>query len=297
MTLNQRILAGFLTRNEALIHANNLAYMPSPERRKSFWTAFKDAHVYREQLQFSQPTALILKKLNKATQPQLDAIEASNAFQENFGGLSYEFQEVNLDALLPIQLFANLEPKLTPPLPNEKKALLNFCLPIDTEIPSEIHITPTGVQFRSTRCGHGPTNIRWRIVNGQVYASFEHTNLITVIHFDGLVNGIAIDRAILINGTHRTLEMLKAGHKTVFAIVINVKTQEELATLCPQGFGMWNLDVVLFAGTGLVNFPLLPRPAILSDFLTPLGIEVPMDLLPSVVNITTSIDPNANRFP
>ena len=283
--VNQRILAGFLTRDEVLAQAQGLTAMSTPAAKRKFWEDFRSAHAYRAKLtDASQPKPSFVP-LPDAAAAHLTAVESSDAFQESFGGLTYRFEQVGLDALQPVQIFTNVEPKLTPPDPKDLEALLRYCLPSDPRIPADVRITPTGVQFATDRYGHGAQNLRRRIVNGQVHLSFEHPNLLQVVHFKATLNGqVPVERAVVLNGNHRALELLSAGHKTAPALVLEINDVNALTALCPQGAGFWNANFLLAAGTPL--FTAHPRPAYTSDFLTPLAIECSSILVPSIVDVT-----------
>lgn len=93
-----------------------------------------------------------------------------------------------------------------------------------------------------------------------------------------------MNRLIVINGNHRALELLKAGHKRAPAIVISISNIDELAQRLPQNAELWGYDMQLNN----------PRPPLISDFLTPLAIEVPGIIIPSVVDINVGISQQFN---
>jgi hypothetical protein len=266
--------------------------MPDAASKRKFWDDFKAAHAFRASLKQGGIPAPTCSPLPGDAAAHLAAIEESDAFQESFGGVTYRFEYVNLEALQPVQLFTNVEPKLSPPDASDLRALLSYCLPIDARIPADVRVTASGVQFATERYGHGPQNLRRRIVNGQVHLSFEHPNLLQVVRFKATLNGtVPVDRLIVLNGNHRAFELLAAGHKRAPALLIEVDDLGVLAAMCPQGPGFWNTNFLLTAGTSLQ--PNTPRPALMSDFLTPLAIECSCVLVPSIVDVTVGVPPPA----
>lgn len=295
--VTQRILAGFLARHEVLVQAQGLGAMESVSRKQKFWEDFKRAHAFKAEL---GPTAIprpALSELPSSAGRYLESVESTDLFQENFGGHSFRFMQVNLEALQPLQLFINTDPKLTPPAREDGQGLLKYCLPADSEVAADILITPTGVRFTTTRYGLGPHNLQRRVVENQVRVRLEHINLLQVIRFRGTLNGQEIDRLIVANGNHRAFELMAAGHQSAPALVIEVNQPEVLQQFCPQGPGFWNLNFLLLAGTSACPVAGMPRAPLISDFLTPLAIEASVTLVPSVIDLTTGLPQIAPQQP
>jgi hypothetical protein len=288
-TVKQRILAGFLTRDEVMTQAQSLAAMTGAAEKQRFWADYKAAKTYRTTLAVQALPTPQSSPMPATAAAHLDAVRATDAFQEHFGGTDADFKSVRLDAVQPLQIFTNVQPRLTPPAVGDSAGLLNYCLPVDPTIPADVRITDAGVQFTTDRYGHGPQNVRRRIIQGQVHVTFEHPNLLQVVHVHGTFNGQQVDRMILINGNHRAYELLAAGHTEAPALVIPVSDGNQLGRVVPQGQGFWSLQFMLFAGTQVM--PTEPRPTYVSDFSSPLAIEATCVLVPSMVEITVGVPP------
>lgn len=269
--VKQRIL-GLLNRGEMLNQAQGLTAMPTPEMKKKFWTDYGAAQEFRSKLAPMPATPVALAPLSETGEAYVRDLEGTDSFQESFGGKRYGFARVPLDRLSPLQTFTNVTPKLTPPDPRDERALLEYCLPLDARIKSEVMITGQGARFTTDRYGMTVAHVKRRIREGQLVLSFEHPNLLQIVR--------AGNTLVIFNGTHRCLELLAAGFKEAPAIVLSHPDPNEIEW--PSNPGMWKREFI-FAQPRPPQFG--PRPPLLSDFLTPLAVEAQVVLLPSVVDV------------
>lgn len=276
VVVRQVILAAFLTRNEVLAQTQMLTALSDAGEKARVWTSYIKARAKLGKLQPLQGTAPQLQSLPSEARSHLDQVEASDAFQENFGGLNYGFQAVPVKNLIPVQTFCNLDPEVLPPKSNDLAATLEYALPKDPSVPGEVMITPQGVRFSSSRYGMGPQHVRRRIRGNSVTLSLEHPNLVQVRKFGNTL--------VLANGTHRALEMVRSKTSHIPAIVIEHQSPQEFEW--PGGQGFWNPQF-------LVAGPRQPaqgaRPPLIGDFLTDLAIECKVNIVPSIVDLNVGI--------
>jgi len=276
--VRQRILAAFLSRNEVLAQAQMLAAMSNAIGKARFWTDYATARTKLGTLGPLPTTAPQLLPLTSEAQDHLKRVQATDSFQEGFGGLNYSFQFVPIDRITPLQIFCNLEPEMPPPESEDLVALLDYALPVDPSIPGDVAITPSGVRYSSPRYGMRIQHVQRRIHQGKVILSWEHPNLVQVRKFDNLL--------ILGNGTHRVMEMARAKRTHIPAIVIEHRSPAEFDL--PQGPGFWNAQFLLAS-------PRQPawgaRPPLVVDFLDDLSVECQVNVLPSVVDVSIGAPP------
>ncbi len=271
-TIRQRILAAYLNRNELLAQAQGLAAVPDPAEKARFWAAYRTARSELARLQPAPSTPPLLTDLPTEARPYLERLEGTSAFQDGFGGFEYRFMSVPIDRICPLQMFSNLEPALSPPPVSDLDATLNYALPNDASIPGETVITPAGFRFTSPRYGHGPQNLRRRLSGHQVVVSFEHVNLVQVRRFGNTL--------VMFNGTHRAVEMWRAGITSIPAIVIEHQNPGEAEWPTGPGF---------FATGFLLANPRQPpqgaRPPLIPDLLSNLSVECQITTTPTVVEV------------
>ncbi len=278
-TVKQKILAAFLTRNEILALVPMLNTISDHAAKAKFWADYATARTKFGTVQALPLTPPQLLPIPQEANDHIRQVEATDSFQENFGGLAYKFHMVPIDRLVPVQIFCNLEPEILPPDSNDQAGLLNYALPPDPLIPSEAIITPNGFRFTSPRYGMGPQNIRRRIHDGKVVLSFEHLNLVQVRMFG--------DTLVLANGIHRAFEMARAGRTHMPAIVIEHKDLNEYQW--PTGPGFWNAQFL----TATQRQPAQgARPPLVTDFLTGLAVECAVNVVSSLVEMNISAPGN-----
>jgi hypothetical protein len=278
VVVKQRILAAFLNRGEVLVQAQALAALGDAKAKARFW---EDYAVARTKLASIQPLPTgdpQFRPLPTEAQAHVARVEATDSFQESYGGFSYSFRSVPIDRISPLQTFCNLEPRMPPPESKNTAALLEYALPVDSAIPGEVMITGNGVRFSSPRYGMGLQHVHRRVEQGRVILTFEHPNLVQVRKFGNVL--------ILANGTHRVMEMARDKRTHIPAIVIEHRSPAEFDL--PQGQGFWN-------GQFLLANPRQPaqgaRPPLVVDFLSDLSIECKVNVLPSVVDVSIGAPP------
>jgi hypothetical protein len=269
--VRQKILAAFLTRNEVLAQAQMLTAMSDALAMARFWADYTTARTKLSTIQPMPTTAPEIRPLPSAARSHLDQVEASDSFQESFGGFGYSFHLVPIDRLTPIQTFCNLEPEIPPPDPDDLDAGLEYALPRDSIVPGEVTITPTGIRFSSPRYGMGLQHVRRRIREGKAVLSLEHPNLVQIRKFGNVL--------VLANGTHRAFEMARNGRTHTPAIVIEHRNPAEFEW--PTGPGFFNPQFLIASPRQPVQGA---RPPLLLDFLTELAVECSVNVLPSVVD-------------
>jgi len=266
-----------------LAQAQMLTAMSDAHAMARLWADYTIARAKLSSIQPLPTTAPDLRPLPSTAQSHLDQVEASDSFQEAFGGFGYRFQLVPIDRLTPIQTFCNLEPEISPPVSDDVLAGLEYALPKDPVVQGEVMITPTGVRFSSTRYGMGLQHVRRRIREGKVVLSLEHPNLVQVRRFGNAL--------VLANGTHRAFEMARNGMTHTPAIVIEHRNPAEFEW--PTGPGFFNPQF-------LIASPRQPlqgaRPPLLPDFLTELAVECPVNVLPSIIDLNIG-PPQARQEP
>ena len=125
----------------------------------------------------------------------------------------------------------------------------------------------------------GPANVIRKTQGNNIALSIEHPNYFRVAQVNCLDNsGNAINRMIILNGTHRAFELLKAGHVNAPAMVFPVTSLAELPNVIPQGQGFFPLDFMINC----------PRPALLSDFIGELSVDSFGIASSSILDITIS---------
>ncbi len=276
--MRQRILAAFLNRNEVLAQAQLLTAMGDAKAKARFWTDYAMARTKLTSIEPLPTGDPQFRPLPAEAQAHLARVEATDSFQESFGGLNYSFQSVPIDRITPLQTFCNLEPRMPPPESKDLMALLDYTLPVDAAILGEVMITPSGVRFSSPRYGMGLQHVHRRVQQGRVILTFEHHNLVQVRRFGNVL--------ILGNGTHRVMEMARDKRTQIPAIVIEHRSPAEFDL--PQGPGFWNAQFLLAS-------PRQPtqgaRPPLVVDFLGDLSIECMVNVLPSVVDVSIGAPP------
>ncbi len=270
--VRQRILA-FLSRREIYIQAQSLFALPTAALKRQFWADYAAARAAIATLQPLPGPMPALAPLPSGAAGHVAALEASDAFQENFGGLAYAFAEVPLDRLIPVQTFVNVTPALPPPSQTNYQELLDYCLPLDASVPTDIIQTAGGIRFLSNRYGLGTSHVRRRLVQGKVILSFEHPNLLQVQQFAGYL--------IVSNGTHRVYELVRAGFTSAPAIVISRAFIDEVEGLDVPG--MWSKGFI-FTQPRPQHWGV--RPPLITDFLSPVAVETDVLLTGSVVDVT-----------
>ena len=273
--VKQKVLAGFLNRNDVLAQSQGLNFFHNVASKKQFWIDFHQAKTFRTLMAVVPIPTPTLTPLPATAAPYITRLENTDSFQESFGGRQYSFQSVNISALQPGQTFANIDSQRNPPSQNNLQALLKYCLPINSTLEAGVTHTPTGIRFITNRYGHGMQNLRVRIKKHKAIFSLEHPNLIQVWNFIGNINGLIVNRLIIANGNHRSLKLLNAGYSNIPALVLNTSDMAELSMSIPQGLGFWN-----------ANYQIMdPRPPLISDFMSPLAIEYPCVLPESVIDV------------
>jgi hypothetical protein len=275
--VKQRILAAFMSRNDALSQAMLMSTFPDSKSKNKFWESFKRAHEIMLKTPITSLPPPQLTTLSKTASRHINLIEHSDSFQLHFGGMQYSFQNVNLEALQPVQMFVNLEPHLETPPTKKLKDILNYCLPLDVSVSSEFLLTQTGIRCITSRYGMGSNNVIRKTQGNNISLSIEHPNYIQVARFNCPDNsGNIVDRMIILNGTHRAFELLKAGHVQAPAMVFPVTSLAALPIQIPQGQGFFSLDYMLHS----------PRPALISDFFGQLAVDSFGLVASSILDIT-----------
>jgi hypothetical protein len=271
--VRQRILAAYLTRPELLAQAQLLSEAGDAAQKAELWNQYKIARSRLHGLQPIPSTPPTIDSLPSESRGHIRDLEGTDSFQESFGGTDYEFLSVPIERITPIQIFCNLEPDMPAPNGDDLRALLEYALPKDAVVPGETTITPTGIRFSSPRYGLGQQNVRRRLRGSAVVVTFEHANLVQVHRYPNLL--------LLLNGTHRCLEIHRAGRSHIPALVINHQSPAEFEG--PAGPGFWSQQF-LFAN------PRQPfhgaRPPLIPDFESDLSVECRVATTPSVVEVS-----------
>lgn len=270
--VRQRILAGYLTRQEFLGQTQLLAAVETPREKASVWAQYKRARTLLPSVAPMPASLPDLRAMPATSQEYLAEVEGTDSFQENFGGLDYSFRLVPIARITPIQTFCNLEPEMRPPNGDGTANLLRYALPKDSIVPGEPIITPTGVRFSTSRYGLGPQNIRRRVRGNKVELSLEHLNLVQVHRYPNLL--------LLLNGTHRCLELHRNGDSYVPAIVIEHQSPAEFEG--PVGPGYWN-QAVLFGSPRQPSHG--PRPPLIPDFASDVSVECRVAVTQTVIDM------------
>lgn len=278
-TVKQKILAAYMNRNDVFMLTNLMNAFPDVKSKKEFWDNFNRAHLALLNIPVTPLPPPCLSDISKTAIAHISTIENTDAFQHHFGGVKYSFQNVELASLQPIQMFVNSESQTDAPSTKQSKALLNYCFPKDMSVEADLFHTQTGVRCITSRYGLGPNNVIRKIKFGNVSFSIEHPNYLQVVRVELTNNsGQLIDRTLILNGTHRAYELLKAGHVKVPAMVYQVTDLQTLTAQIPQGPGMFTTDF-------LINNP---RPALLNDFISELAIDSYGLIVPSILDINIS---------
>jgi hypothetical protein len=270
--VRQRILAAFLPRNELLAQTQFLAAIEDPSLKAQFWANYKIARSRLLSLQPLQAAPPAIEPLPQSAGAHLSEVESSDAFQEGFGGLEYRFLSVPIDRITPVQIFSNVEPELRPPPAEDLDALLDYALPADPRVPGEAMIIPTGVRFTTPRYGINIQHVRRRVHDGRVILSLEHPNLVQIRRFGNVL--------LLANGTHRCMEMARAGYTHIPAIVIEHQNPAEFEG--PIGPGFWNPQFLFANARQPAQGARLP---VIPDLLTDLAVECRVSVVPSVIDV------------
>ena len=123
--VKQRVLAAFMSRNDALSQAVLMSAFPDTNSKSKFWKNFKRAHEIKSKMPITPLPSPHLSALSNTASRHISLIEHSDSFQLHFGGMQYSFQNVNLESLQPVQMFINLEPHLETSSIKKSKAILN----------------------------------------------------------------------------------------------------------------------------------------------------------------------------
>jgi hypothetical protein len=276
--VRQRIIAAYLTRQEIVAQAQGLASVDTAAAKAEFWARYRIARSRLSSLQPLPNTQPAFDALPASADDYIEALKTTDSFQENFGGLDTQFHSVPIDRITPIQVFCNVEPEQPPPPRTDLERLLEYALPRDVRVPGETIVTPNGVRFSTPRYGLGLQNVRRRVRDGNVVLSFEHLNIIQVHRYGNIL--------LLLNGTHRCLELQRAGHTHVPAMVIDHQNPSEFEG--PVGPGFWPPQLLFTSprqtGQGA-------RPPLISDFGTDLSVECRVAIVPSTVEINFPTQP------
>lgn len=206
------------------------------------------ARAYVSQLEVSDEQWLNDVVRNQISGEHIHRIISDPIFQQTFGSVHHQFAYVDLNRLVALQPW--VEPRRDR-VPKKEQELLNFALPTDWEVPAEISYLPqtNSIQVLSSDPALSGLQVDFDHVAGKVTLSPpKHPNLVQVTLFNG--------RAYLRNGYHRCVDALAQGINELPAIVVQAFTPDQV--LLP-GAGCFNLFHVMT----------LPRPPLVSDFLTP----------------------------
>ena len=175
-------------------------------------------------------------------------IVSDPVFRRSFAGIPHRFSYVDLTRLVALQSW--VKPRRGS-LPTDDAGLLAFALPTNWEVPVEINYLPQtkSIQVFSSAPALSGLQIDFDRTEGRVILSPpKHPNLVQVAIFNG--------RGYLRDGYHRVVDALAQGVTELPAIVTQAVRPDQVQLPAATCFN-------------LLHVKALPRPPLVSDFLTP----------------------------